>query len=59
MRNVEYVINNHYSDWKDVTSSIPQGNILGPLMFIIHINDMLLVCDKLAQILLFADNAKI
>ena len=51
--------NNHYSDWKDVTSDIPQENILGPLLFIIYINDMPLVCNKLDAILLFADDAKL
>ena len=36
-----------------------QESILGPLLSIIYINDIPLVCYELADILLFADDAKI
>jgi ribonuclease P/MRP protein subunit RPP40 len=53
------VINGHFSDWVKVVSGIPQGSVLGPLLFIIYINDLAFACDSGSHIYLYADDAKI
>ena len=42
------------SQWKVLSSGVPQGSILGPLFFLIFINDI--VSDIACNIRLFADD---
>ena len=44
-------------EWRNITSGIPQGSVLGPILFLIFINDMLKVIQCLVK--LFADDAKL
>ena len=50
-------IEQEYSDWIRVKSGIPQGSVLGPILFVLFINDMPDVVESLIE--LFADDAKI
>jgi hypothetical protein len=56
-RKQRVVINSVESDWKDVLSGVPQGSIMGPLRFIIFINDIDLNIGN--KILKFADDTKL
>jgi len=51
------VINSYLSEWINILSGVPQGSVLGPLLFVIYIND---IDDYVgSRILKFADDTKI
>ena len=56
-RKQRVVIGNSASPWTEVTSGIPQGSVLGPILFVMYIND--LPNEVMSYIKIFADDTKI
>ena len=53
-RRQRVVINDQISDWVHILAGVPQGSILGPLLFLIYTDDI--VKQTGCSIRLFADN---
>ena len=51
-------INNSMSDYKTIECGIPQGSVLGPLLFLIYLNDLNSISLNL-EVITFADDASI
>ena len=56
-RKQQVVLEGCYSEWTDVACGVPQGSVLGPLLFLVYVNDLpdVVQCD----IKLFADDTKL
>ena len=56
-RKQKVVLNSQFSSWADVDTGVPQGSILGLLLFLIYIND--LTNDLSSSTKLFADDTSL
>ena len=58
-RKQQVLVNGKHSTPSNVKSGVPQGSILGPLLFFLFINDMQTVVSEHTNIAWYADNTKI
>ena len=56
-RKQRVVVDGEVSSWKTVLSGVPQGSVLGPILFLVYIND--LEERVTGSILKFADDTKL
>jgi len=52
-------VNGGFSDVFDVASGVPQGSVLGPVLFVIYLNDLFEICDGRVDLYLYANDAKL
>ena len=56
-RTMKVMVRGHFSSWAEVTSGVPQGSVLGPLLFILYVNDIPEIISS--PVSLFADDTKL
>ena len=56
-RRQRVVVDGEVSNWNSVLSGVPQGSVLGPILFLIYINDL---DDSItSNVMIFADDTKL
>jgi len=50
---------NGFSEWEKLKQGVPQGSILGPLFFLLYINDLLGIIHDISKPTIFADDTNI
>jgi hypothetical protein len=58
-RRQRVVLNGKQSSWADVLSGVPQGSVLGPILFGVYINDIDTVAKFIEILRKFADDTKL
>ena len=58
-RSQRVVVEKMFSNWVKVVSGVPQGSVLGPILFLLYIDDVTLIYPGRVTFKLFADDLKV
>jgi hypothetical protein len=58
-RRQRVVLNGASSGWKEVLSGVPQGSVLGPILFLVFINNLDVMASMVTVLKKFADDTKL
>ena len=58
-RHQRVALDGTFSDWRSITSGVPQSSIVGPLLFVLYVNDVPNYIQYNSTIALFADDSKL
>jgi hypothetical protein len=47
------------ADWEEIRHGVPRGSVLGPLLFLLYINNLPKIVNDNAEVVLYADNTSI
>ena len=50
---------NKVSNWAKVRNGVPEGSVLGPLLFLLYINDLPKIINKTLAPIIFSDDTSI
>jgi hypothetical protein len=53
-----YSYYNLISNWRNMECGVPQGPVLGPLLFSLYNNDFRLLINKISDVIVFADDTR-
>ena len=56
-RKMRVNVQGSFSEWTNVTSGVPQGSVLGPLLFVLYVNDIPDIIKS--EVRIFADDTKV
>jgi hypothetical protein len=55
----EHPHNSIESNWGRIKCGVPQGSILGPILFLIYVNDLPILASTDTKVILYADDTSL